>query len=643
MDNFYVYVYIDPRNHEEFYYEKGNGSRKKVQDKSDGDSEIIQIILDIKKEGLEPIIKAVAKGLAGNEALIVAEALNWKLGKSLSGNYSDNFRPHNKNHLDLAGFDFENGVFYVNVDEDYFFWDDCLQYGIFPAIQPLDGLEVDDVVVAYLKGYGYVGVGKVLNKAVPFNQFKLGARLLSEFPLKQGGVGKNKKIMNSEYLVKVEWIKAVKKKDAKGKSNSSLFTTETIIASLNDQPKTLQILEKEFEIKFADIFIHNVQNKSLLLSIDHLNLLERKRNQVLGCLLGGAIGDALGAPVEFLTTSQILRQYGAKGVEGYVEHDNEKGEFTDDTQMSLFTAEGMLRCWHLSSQKGIHKSPLRFMHTSYLRWLKTQGLQVPPQLVTPDFTESWLLNEKALHKRREPGNTCLNALSSGEKGTVERPINDSKGCGTIMKIAPVGLLYDDPRMAFDRAVEISALTHGHPSGYLSAGLLAAIIVGLKNGLDLKYSITQSLQILRSKERNEEVYRTVNAALELHRIHHYNDLVPHVIEQLGEGWVAEEALAISLLCALRYQDDFEKGVLAAVNHSGDSDSTGSITGNLIGMIVGADAIPDHWKNNLLNKEIVEQIADDLHKANNNIENKIWKRKYPLETPHSYEKENNQYRR
>ena len=181
MENFYVYVYIDPRNYEEFYYGKGKGSRKeahlKFDENSDNDSEKIKIIKEIKKEGLEPIIKVIAKGLTEKEALLVEKTLIWKLGKTLtnksSGHFADKFRPHNKLHLNLSGFDFENGLYYVNVGEgDHRCWEDCKEYGFLSAGQhpkwsdPLKTLEIGDVVVAYLKNYGYVGVGRVSEKAV---------------------------------------------------------------------------------------------------------------------------------------------------------------------------------------------------------------------------------------------------------------------------------------------------------------------------------------------------------------------------------------------------------------------------------------------------------------------------------------------
>src|SRR6056297_938049 len=92
------------------------------------------------------------------------------------------------------------------------------------------------------------------------------------------------------------------------------------------------------------------------------------------CLLGGAVGDALGAPIEFLSLSQIRAKYGENGITDYVEFENDTGEFTDDTQMTLFTSEALLRAYHRAMLKGIGGALPIIAHHSYLRWLHTQGI-----------------------------------------------------------------------------------------------------------------------------------------------------------------------------------------------------------------------------------------------------------------------------
>jgi ADP-ribosylglycohydrolase/protein-tyrosine phosphatase len=330
-----------------------------------------------------------------------------------------------------------------------------------------------------------------------------------------------------------------------------------------------------------------------------------------GCLLGGAIGDALGAPIEFLSYDQIKSKYGKNGITDYVEYSDGTGEFTDDTQMTLFTAEGLLRAYHRYVLKGIDGAQTKITYNSYLRWLQTQGITIPKAIDSYGFDEGWLIKRRELFVKRAPGNTCISALQSGKSGTIELPINDSKGCGTVMRVAPVGLIYKhDSKFAFREAVYISALTHGHPSGYLSGGFLASVIADLASGLDLQAAIKNAENILVTWDNHIEVLNAIQLALEIHTEFKGKELTYMEIEKLGSGWIAEEALSISILCALHYQSDFEKGVLCAVNHSGDSDSTGSITGNILGLILGIENIPHKWVEKLLYCDIVEEIGSDL---------------------------------
>ncbi|MDD2411517.1 MAG: GIY-YIG nuclease family protein [Bacteroidales bacterium] len=267
MNNYYVYVYIDPRNFEEFYYGKGKGSRKEAHLKSEDDSEKTRIIKEIQKEGLQPIIKVIARNLSESEALLVEKTLIWKLGKSLTnvspGHFADNFRPHNKYHLNLSGFDFEKGLFYVNVGEgEHRCWEDCTKYGFLSAGQdkkwsdPIRTLNQGDIVVAYLKNNGYVGIGRVIEKAVPVNSFNIDNKSLREFDLKIPNIFENSDNEKSEFLVKIEWICAVEKSEAKWKKNSKLFTTQLIKASLDNQFQTIDFIQKEFGINIHDKLIN---------------------------------------------------------------------------------------------------------------------------------------------------------------------------------------------------------------------------------------------------------------------------------------------------------------------------------------------------------------------------------------------------
>src|SRR5689334_6831724 len=149
------------------------------------------------------------------------------------------------------------------------------------------------------------------------------------------------------------------------------------------------------------------------------------RSRVRGCLLGGAIGDALGAPSASPIDSlaRIRAAYGPDGLTGPV-LDGGQALVTDDTQMTLFTVEGLMR-----------GGGARGVYDAYLRWFDTQRRPGPP--AHPD---GWLAAQSWLYAQRAPGNACLSGLRAGWMGTTDRPQNpDSKGCGTVMRSAPFGL------------------------------------------------------------------------------------------------------------------------------------------------------------------------------------------------------------
>ncbi|GAA3058648.1 hypothetical protein GCM10020000_46790 [Streptomyces olivoverticillatus] len=164
-------------------------------------------------------------------------------------------------------------------------------------------------------------------------------------------------------------------------------------------------------------------------------------------------------------------------------------------------------------------------------------------------------------------------------GTLQSPKNpESKGCGTVMRSAPFGLLAGwEPQHVFQLAAECAAQTHGHPSGMLAAAAFAVIVHGIVRGEALEASVGRTLALLAVQPGHEETSRALQGALDAVR---QGLPTPERVQSLGEGWVAEEALAMGLYCAL-VAEDVRHGLLLAVNHGGDSDSTGSVCGNLLG--------------------------------------------------------------
>lgn len=338
---------------------------------------------------------------------------------------------------------------------------------------------------------------------------------------------------------------------------------------------------------------------------------------VRGCLLGGATGDALGAPVEFAKWHDIRARFGDGGIQDFAPAYGRTGAITDDTQMTLWTAEGVLRGITRANERGVG-TPMSTMPGAYLRWLYTQDARLPRHFDLSDRRHvvgdartppGWLLGVARLHAPRAPGNTNLSALRSGLMGSRTDRINDSKGCGGVMRVAPVALVHDsDPESAFELGCDAAALTHTHPTGWLAAGALAAILAQLREGVALANAATRVIGRLQVEPDHGETTRALESALALHA--RGGEPTPEAVESLGGGWTAEEALAIALYAALAAADDFARGVRIAVNHSGDSDSTGSIAGQLLGLTLGEGAIPSTWLDELELREEITAVADDL---------------------------------
>lgn len=343
-----------------------------------------------------------------------------------------------------------------------------------------------------------------------------------------------------------------------------------------------------------------------------------REDRIKGCLLGGAIGDALGGPIEFMSIRAIREKYGKRGITGIKNvlrdvNGKPTALITDDTQMTLFTAEGYIRGMNRMDDRGLCNAKT-VMRNAYNRWLKTQSEDIAYESDW-DVNSGWLIKVNELHSRRAPGNTCLIALRTGE------PVKYSKGCGGVMRVAPLGFLASDP---FSIASLAASITHGHPSGHLTAGFLAAMIGFIDKGKDLLMSIESAKEILVIKEGHKECLDAVEKAVDLAN----NQEIPasaHTIERIGGGWVGEEALAISVYCSLVANKNFKKGVLLAVNHSGDSDSTGAITGNILGAYLGIESIPKEWIMHLELKDVISELATDIASPLEEIHDR-WKR-YP----------------
>ncbi|MFG3056461.1 ADP-ribosylglycohydrolase family protein [Kitasatospora sp. NPDC048239] len=337
-------------------------------------------------------------------------------------------------------------------------------------------------------------------------------------------------------------------------------------------------------------------------------------DRVRGALLGGGIGDALGWPVEFQQLHQIREQHGPAGVTG-LPTGGRVAEVTDDTQMTLFTAEGLIRGF-VRGWSGDGGSVPEAVHGAYQRWLLTQQQGAPSRRPLPRPYDGWLLRHPFLYARRAPGNACLSGVSYHKEFEAPAafgqpgPINaHSKGCGTVMRSAPFGLGRLGVEQSFGLAAQCAQLTHGHPTGYLAAGAFASLVERLADGMEAWTAVGQTVDQVGEWPGGKETVQALHRAV---RVAEASEPSAEAVERVGLGWIAEECLAIAVYCLLAASgpDPAREALLLSVNHSGDSDSTGAVCGNLVGAAYGASALPADWTEAVEGGETLLRVADDL---------------------------------
>lgn len=374
-----------------------------------------------------------------------------------------------------------------------------------------------------------------------------------------------------------------------------------------------------------------------------------------GCLLGGAAGDALGYAIEFDREEAIAARYGSRGIRDYQLDERGLAPFSDDTQMTLYTANSLLcSLAALSAQASCGAqasggtqasgdgptlvsptlapptalsacapappalpSPAALaayaptqMAQFYVEWMYTQVSPYP--LAEP---KAWISSLPELFASRAPGVTCMNACEAMANGA--KAVNNSKGCGGIMRMAPVGLINTCPSFSGVElqclGAQLAELTHCHELGWMPAGVFAHIVSLLSRdeASSVREAATQALNTLPEAFPNAHYLGQLQELLR-YTLRLADSDIPDLeaIHALGEGWVAEEALAIGLLCSLRHEDDFAGAITSAVNHGGDSDSTGAIAGNIVGAHLGLAGIPQRYLEHLELRYTISKIADDL---------------------------------
>ena len=387
--------------------------------------------------------------------------------------------------------------------------------------------------------------------------------------------------------------------------------------------------ETQEQIDFVRQFVESCKQRE-----EYMRL--RTKDRIRGSMMAGAAGDALGYTVEFMSRRSIIAQYGSKGITKFDLSSDGKALVSDDTQMTLFTACGMLMGVTRGYMRGVGGQPEKYVDGAYLDWYYTQTGR-KKNMQTYDFHYTWLRDLPELAHRRAPGNTCLSACESLLQG--KKVQNHSKGCGGIMRVAPMALLmagywsryksFYNVQQMDEAGAEVAAVTHKHPLAFLPSAMLTHLIYRVirmeeneikANIADIALETINVLDNIYKGEYEEDKHFLANLTRMAVKLAANSKSDAENIRMLGEGWTGDEAWAIALYCVVRHIGSIEDAIIAAVNHDGDSDSTGAVCGNIMGAIYGYEAMKHkrlfcpqdkELEQTLELSNIILTLADDLY--------------------------------
>ncbi|MYW69303.1 ADP-ribosylglycohydrolase family protein [Streptomyces sp. SID8379] len=323
------------------------------------------------------------------------------------------------------------------------------------------------------------------------------------------------------------------------------------------------------------------------------------RSRVRGALLGTALGDALGAPLDETAVDGAPPAQGAELVPAY----GRTGAITAATQLALFTVDGLIRAQVRRDTGAWH--PPTDVHRAYLRWAATQRDWGPDERRKED---GWLAREEWLYSRRGASSACLLGLGNDVMGTVDKPKNpDAAGPEAATRSAGFGLLVGwEPQLVLQLAVECAVHTHGAPEAYLSAGAYAVIVHALARGDSMDAAVQRALALLAARPGHPPVVDALKHALGAVRQGMPN--AARVGELVDDGG-AVGALAAAVYCAL-VGEDVRHGLGLAVQHDGPSAAVGALCGGLLGALHGETALPPAWVVELEGRATMLELADDF---------------------------------
>jgi len=330
-----------------------------------------------------------------------------------------------------------------------------------------------------------------------------------------------------------------------------------------------------------------------------------------GCLLGMAVGDAMGAAVEKKSYDEICATYGPAGLLGY-DTVNGLAEITSYTQVAAFACNGLLLS--LSRGQAGASDAMRWVTQSLKEWARVQHLPRDPQR-----RNCWLCGIPAFRQRRSMDARTLDALTRDVLGSPQKPANQAEGPGTLTAAVAVGLFFHPERLQFHEiglmGAQAVALTHGEPMAFLCGAMLAYVIAAVVNDRDsgLEEHFLQAADAVVDQFGGEfpqatQLRKKLLYAVELSKkpeLHHWK-----AMEELKCG-TCSGVLAGAVYAVLAGNGDFDASAIIAVNHSGKSAAVGAVTGAILGARLGEDSLPEFYLECLEGENVLLELATDLH--------------------------------
>ena len=338
-----------------------------------------------------------------------------------------------------------------------------------------------------------------------------------------------------------------------------------------------------------------------------------KQSAYRGCLLGMAVGDAMGYTVDNRSWQEIREDYGPNGLLGY-DLVNGYADVTSYTQLAAFTCNGLLFGLTRGQMLGKMAPFIKYIGLASREWAVSQRTWGRPRR-----TYCWLLRKAELCRRHCMETRMLETLSRENLGTLETPVNNFAGPYSLSCAIGVGLFFDEDRMdqaEIDRlGAEAVALTHGSPTAFLTGAVLAHIMSKLvrKPNSSLKKVALEAVEAMKEQFGHQYSQAFDIATLIRHAVtyaegHNLNQV--EVMEKLGCE-TAAQVLAGAIYSCLVSRGDFDAAMIAAVNHSGRSAAVGAIAGAILGIWLGEEALPEFYIECLEPAEVLRELADDLY--------------------------------